>query len=296
MKATSFLIIIIIACSNCWGQFIDNSKGDAFTTVPFFNAEFVKSSRLKSIKGTISIKKQNDMFREQKGHFAYYFNEKGQIITIEEIHQFGAKIDTLKQFYSYDALGHLICHKTVSHGATLSTYYQYNEAGWVISLEKYNESSTSLTEEGDKNLLLKEHLEYQKTDSLLVKKKFNNYGLPYSTETFSYSKDGYLLESNEQLKMVGTRYNKHYSYNEKGLLSSISSFYNDDNDAYEELCFSYDLYGNLSAKHLMSMGQLTKEIQVIYDEKNYLFSYIIYHDPSNGSMELIKFESPIKFQ
>ena len=111
------------------------------------------------------------MFREQKGHFAYYFNEKGQIITIEEIHQFGAKIDTLKQFYSYDALGHLICHKTVSHGATLSTYYQYNEAGWVISLEKYNESSTSLTEEGDKNLLLKEHLEYQKTDSLLVKKK-----------------------------------------------------------------------------------------------------------------------------
>lgn len=296
MKATSFLIIIIIECSNCWGQFIDNSKGDAFTTVPFFNAEFVKSSRLKSIKGTISIKKQNDMFREQKGHFAYYFNEKGQIITIEEIHQFGAKIDTLKQFYSYDALGHLICHKTVSHGATLSTYYQYNEAGWVISLEKYNESSTSLTEEGDKNLLLKEHLEYQKTDSLLVKKKFNNYGLPYSTETFSYSKDGYLLESNEQLKMVGTRYNKHYSYNEKGLLSSISSFYNDDNDAYEELCFSYDLYGNLSAKHLMSMGQLTKEIQVIYDEKNYLFSYIIYHDPSNGSMELIKFESPIKFQ
>ena len=296
MKATSFLIIIIIACSNCWGQFIDNSKGDAFTTVPFFNAEFVKSSRLKSIKGTISIKKQNDMFREQKGHFAYYFNEKGQIITIEEIHQFGAKIDTLKQFYSYDALGHLICHKTVSHGATLSTYYQYNEAGWVISLEKYNESSTSLTEEGDKNLLLKEHLEYQKTDSLLVKKKFNNYGLPYSTETFSYSKDGYLLESNEQLKMVGTRYNKHYSYNEKGLLSSISSFYNDDNDAYEELCFSYDLYGNLSAKHLMSMGQLTKEIQVIYDEKNYLFSYIIYHDPSNGSMELIKFESPKKFQ
>ena len=296
MKATSFLIIIIIACSNCWGQFIDNSKGDAFTTVPFFNAEFVKSSRLKSIKGTISIKKQNDMFREQKGHFAYYFNEKGQIITIEEIHQFGAKIDTLKQFYSYDALGHLICHKTVSHGATLSTYYQYNEAGWVISLEKYNESSTSLTEEGDKNLLLKEHVEYQKTDSLLVKKKFNNYGLPYSTETFSYSKDGYLLESNEQLKMVGTRYNKHYSYNEKGLLSSISSFYNDDNDAYEELCFSYDLYGNLSAKHLMSMGQLTKEIQVIYDEKNYLFSYIIYHDPSNGSMELIKFESPIKFQ
>ena len=67
-------------------------------------------------------------------------------------------------------------------------------------------------------------------------------------------------------------------------------------NAYEELCFSYDLYGNLSAKHLMSMGQLTKEIQVIYDEKNYLFSYIIYHDPSNGSMELIKFESPIKFQ
>ena len=296
MKATPFLIIIIIACSNCWGQFIDNSKGDAFTTAPFFNTEFVKSSHLKSIKGTISIKKQNDMFREQKGHYAYYFNEKGQIITIEEIHQFGTKIDTLKQCYSYDALGHLICHKTVSHGATLSTYYQYNEAGWVISLEKYNESSTSLTEEGDKNLLLKEHLEYQKTDSLLVKKKLNNYGLPYSTETFSYSKDGYLLESNEQLKMVGTRYNKHYSYNEKGLLSSISSFYNDDNDAYEELCFSYDLYGNLSAKHLMSMGQLTKEIQVIYDEKNYLFSYIIYHDPSNGSMELIKFESPIKFQ
>lgn len=295
MKATSFLIIIV-ACSNCWGQFIDNSTGDAFTTVPFFNTQFVKSSRLKSIKGTISIKKQNDVFREQKGHFAYYFNEKGQIITIEEIHQFGTKIDTLKQCYSYNALGHLICQKTVSHGATLSTYYQNNEAGWVISLEKYNESGTSLTEAGDKNLLLKERMDYQKIDSLLIKKKFNNYGLPYSTETFIYSKDGYLLESYEQFKMVGTNYYKKYSYNEKGLLSSISFFYNDDLYAYEEQCFSYDIYGNLSAKHLMSMGQLTKEIQIIYNEKNYLFSYIIFHDPSNGSMELVRFESPAKFE
>lgn len=296
MKATSFLIIIIIACSNCWGQFIDNSKGDAFTTAPFFNTEFVKSSHLKSIKGTISTKKQNDIFRVQKGHYAYYFNEMGQIITIEEIHLIGTKLDTLKQCYTYDVLGNLICHKTESHGAAISTYFKYNEAGLIISLEKYNESSSSVPQALFKNLLVKENMEYQKSDSLLIKKKFNNYSLPYSTETFIYSKEGYLLESNELLKMVGTSYNKYYSYNEKGLLSSISSFYNDDKDAYEELCFSYDKYGNLSAKHLMSMGQLTKEIQIIYNEKNYLFSYIIYHDPSNGSMELIKFESPIKFR
>lgn len=296
LKATSFLLFITVAFSNCWGQFIDNSNGAAFTTAPYFNSEFVKSSHLKSIKGTISAKKQNDIFRAQKGHYAYYFNEKGQIISIEEIHQIGTKIDTLKQCYSYDETGYLICHKTESHGATISTYCQYDASGRIISLEKYNASGTNLLEGSNKNLLFKEHLEYQQTDSLLIKKKFNNYGLPYSTETFIYSKEGYLIESKEQLKMVGTIYFKKYSYNEKGLLSSIASFYNDDKDAYEELCFSYDLYGNLSAKHLLSMGQLTKEIQVIYDEKNYLFSYIIYHDPSNGSMELIRFESPVKFQ
>jgi hypothetical protein len=44
------------------------------------------------------------------------------------------------------------------------------------------------------------------------------------------------------------------------------------------------------------MGQLTKEIQVIYDEKNYLFSYIIYYDPITGFMELVKFEGLEKFQ
>jgi len=286
----------MISFSYCWGQFINNSNGSAFTTEPFFNTEFVKSSRLKSIKGSISSKKQNDIFRVQKGHYAYYFNENGQIIIIEEIHQIGTKIDTLKQCYSYDEIGNLICHKTESHGATISSYYLYNESGRIISIEKYNESGTNLPEGSNKNLLFKERLEYQKTDSLLIKKKFNNYGLPYSTETFIYSKEGYLLESNELLKMVGTSYNKYYTYNEKGLLASISSFYNDDKDAYEELCFSYDKYGNLSAKHLLSMGQLTKEIQVIYDEKNYLFSYIIYYDPITGFMELVKFEGLEKFQ
>ena len=230
MKATSFLIFLIISFSYCWGQFINNSNGSAFTTEPFFNSEFVKSSHLKFIKGSISSKKQNDIFRVQKGHYAYYFNEKGQIITIEEIHQIGTKIDTLKQCYSYDEMGNLICHKTESHGATISSYYLYNESGRIISIEKYNESGTNLPEGSNKNLLFKERLEYQKTDSLLIKKKFNNYGLPYSTETFIYSKEGYLLESNELLKMVGTSYNKYYTYNEKGLLASISSFYNDDKE------------------------------------------------------------------
>jgi hypothetical protein len=40
------------------GQMLDNEKGDLFSETPFFNSKYIRSVNLKSIKGTISTKKE----------------------------------------------------------------------------------------------------------------------------------------------------------------------------------------------------------------------------------------------
>ena len=89
--------------------------------------------------------------------------------------------------------------------------------------------------------------------------------------------------------MGGTVYKKNYSYNEKGLLINIKTFYDKHPKPVEELKFKYDSFGNIIERHEFKQEVFVKDFQIIFDTKTGLLHSIIDRNPVNNFMSIIRF-------
>ena len=75
-------------------QMLDNEKGDLFSETPFFNSKYIRSVNLKSIKGTISTKKELGTIKNIGKKEAYIFNRDGELTTHYLSNKLNSKNDT----------------------------------------------------------------------------------------------------------------------------------------------------------------------------------------------------------
>ena len=54
-------------------QMLDNSRGEAFTDQPFFNADFIRNNKIQKITGHYSTKASMDYIRENDLIYVYEF-------------------------------------------------------------------------------------------------------------------------------------------------------------------------------------------------------------------------------
>ncbi|PJA07130.1 MAG: hypothetical protein COX70_08150, partial [Flavobacteriales bacterium CG_4_10_14_0_2_um_filter_32_8] len=93
-----------------------------FSDLPFFNMEFVKTNKIKSITGSISSKKVKDIIRSKGLDYSYQFNEDGTLkAQFSSYLKVGLKDSTLIS-YTYNDKGKIaITRKSDSYG-----YYSYH--------------------------------------------------------------------------------------------------------------------------------------------------------------------------
>jgi len=262
-----------------------NQDGEAFTKQPFFNTEFIKNNQIKSLKGTYSFKKNNDMIRHVPGSFEYNFNAEGRLISVINHKWNGKSIDTMVQFYTYNKTGVLTSvKKTENKGVTLQEF-GLDSLNRIVSISNFR---ISIDENGKllkKTEMNKETMQYIKNK----KTTFNSYNLPYLISHDEYNEDGYKINSIDKLKMGGTMYKKAYSYNEKGLVISIDTYYDRNPKPVERLTFKYDEFDNILERNEFKQGVLIRDLQVIFDTKTGLLYSIIDRNPRNNFMSIIRF-------
>ncbi|NBX79445.1 MAG: hypothetical protein EBQ94_03545 [Flavobacteriales bacterium] len=66
-----FLSSFFIFAFSSKAQMINNFEGKAFTDAPYFNVDFIKANKIKSITGHYSRKKDGGMIRETSDFYQY---------------------------------------------------------------------------------------------------------------------------------------------------------------------------------------------------------------------------------
>lgn len=269
-------------------QVLDNSRGEAFTNKPFFNKTFIENNSIKSIKGRFNYKRSGQAMYQTEFYYVYNFNKQGQLISTYETRKDDGTTDTTWNEYIYNALGNLIEHKQGSQSGKTNVAYQLDDKNRIISEEYYTESIDSL---GEKTIVLVNSETMKHEDFGLQKKKTisNSYGLPYLIETSYYDDNGYLLEKEERYSRTSNFNKQLYTYNEKGLLASISKFEKGTIEPIEEEKYKYDSFGNISEKHLYKNGVFTTDIQIVYNEKTKLMTAVIIREVKTDFIMVIRF-------
>ena len=95
--------------------------------------------------------------------------------------------------------------------------------------------------------------------------------------------------------MTSTLKSHRHEYNEKGYLSAIRTFTDQEETPREELVFLYDTFGNLTEKQLYRNGQYITEIEMLYNERSMLLTYVLTRDVATNFIMILGFKNPAYF-
>jgi len=290
----NFVLLILLFPLIGKSQFLDNSKGTAFSEIPFFNEQFVKNNKIKSLKGTYTFKKMGDVMRETDLVFQYDFDTKGHLLQSFETNNVNQKIDTNLLMYSYNNSGNLAFVRKKNQTGYYSTLYFYDSKNRIIKEEYRRDIDTAGTffvPSFERSLILNfETIKYETNGKVEKAIVHNSYGFPYKEIISSIDSSGYLISKEETLKFGNQIISYKYDYNEKGWISSLKTLNLHHSKMNQEIRFKYDEFGNLIEKHIYKNNQFITDIQVIYNLKTGLISSILTRDVATNFISILRFE------
>jgi hypothetical protein len=268
---------------------LDNRNGLAFTDKPFFDSEFIRINKVESLNGRFTYKKPGDIMRNTEYAYVYSFDSLGRLISTFETRKDDGTVDTTWNKYIYNNQNLVVEHKRGDGKGFTSTLYGYDEKYRVISesfVREYVDSLGVL----QRTILNAETMKYEEYDGQVKKTVYNSYGLPYLQEFSFYNELGYLVERTERLMMTSRMSKIIYEYNEKGLMSSIKTMVGDQEVPSEETKFLYDEHGNLQDKHYYRDGVFITEIEMLYNDRSMLLTYVLTRDVATNFIMILNFK------
>jgi hypothetical protein len=269
---------------------LDNRKGTAFTDKPFFNQEFIRENKIHFLNGQFTYKKSGEMMRETTYHYVYEFDSIGRLISSCETRKDDGTLDTTWNKYVYSNDDYLVEHKKGDSKGFTSTIFEYDD-------QKKNVKESFVREYIDsfgisqRTILNSEEKKYEYYDRQTKITVFNSYGLPYLDEFYYYNELGYLVERVQRLKITSAVLTEKYAYNEKGNIASIKTYQLDPETPTEETLYFYDQNSNLLEKHFYRNGVFITEIELIYNDKSKLLSYVLTRDVATQFIMILGFKN-----
>lgn len=295
LKYPFFLVFLFIGLQSS-AQLLDNTKGVAFTDIPFFNTKFVKASKLKEIHGKFTFKKQGDIMRESNYVYVFNFDTLGNLVRHYQTSKGDLTTDTNVRFYDYTHDGRIVRKRISQKKGFLSTYYSYNSNGQIVKEEVYRDIDTMnslLNPSIERSILWNtETMDYQLYEGQYKKKVFNSYGNQYLEVTKYLDSLGYLAREEELFTITRNRITTKYTYSDKGWIEKVSVYKNTDTVPMSESRFTYDTFGNLQSKLIYKDGVFITEYQIIYSGLTGLLYSIVMREVSSNFISIIRFSEP----
>lgn len=284
------LILLFLIPTVIFSQMLDNRSGNAFTDVPFFNSEFIRANSIKQLNGQFTYKKSGDIMRLKEYKNVYEFDTLGRLIRSYETKKDDGTKDTTSNVYVYSEKNLLKTHKKGDNFGFSTTTYTFDSKNRITKEENYREYRDSLGAT-QKILLNSETMVYEDFENQTKKTTFNSYGLPYLQEFSYYNEFGYLMERVERLMVTSEVTSLKYEYNSNGWIAELRTFKQNMEKPLEEIVFTYDENGNLLEKHIYQEGVFTTEIEVLYNEKSKLITYVLTRDVATNFIQILRFNT-----
>lgn len=268
---------------------LDNRNGDAFTDKPFFNKEFIRENNVRQLNGVFTYKKPGDIMRTTEYKYVYEFDSLGRLISSFETRKDDGTQDTTWNVYLYNENNNLIEHKKGDGKGFTTTAFEYDQKGRIIresNVREYMDSLGFL----QRTILNSETMTYEDYGQQTKKTIYNSYDLPYMHEFTYYNDLGYLVEREQRLTMTSSVTKYKYEYNEKGFIAAIKVYQLGSEIPFEETLFEYDAHGNLLDKHYHRNGVYTTEIEMIYNDKSKLLTYVLTRDVGTNFIMILGFK------
>lgn len=258
----NFLFCIACVCFSqvVSAQLFENQNGKNFTPLPQFSPAFKKASKIKSIRGTFSYKKQGETMVKTDYYQLVEFDSTGKICRFFQTNKSGSLIDTTWIEYIYNSDGLLFQEKHKAGNQFHTKRFSYDSLQQLTLVSYFIPASEEIP-------LNKERIEIQHTESGTKYRYFNQYDLPFQVVSELKNEAGYLLERKTEYIMTGSSTRELFSYSKKGLLKSIKTIYSEDETRVEEIRFEYDDLGKLTESQRFRNNMHSTEIQVLYNSK-----------------------------
>lgn len=289
---SSKLIVFCLLClttARLNAQFILNQDGEAFSAVPFFNAELIAAQHIKTIDGFYTYKKGNEAFKPSPDTFRFRFNTAGQLIASMEVLQKGTAKDSIFHHYAYYPDGQLSLHRFSAYGGALCEHYTYDSLKRLVSVALYRDiydhkKDTLVSSVKMRTETLRYH-QGQEADYT----RFNNYQRPYLEVSNTYDVNHFLTSKTAYYRISQSSEKTQYTYNQTGLLATKATILDSAKVAKEEWRYRYDQWGNLIEMHRYENGTFLNDYQVVYDYKTGFLGSLIKKDISTDQLSILRF-------
>ena len=291
---------IFLFCSFCFfansnAQILDINK-PLFTDDPFFNTEFIKENKIKSIIGSKSSKKIKDIIRSKGLDLYYEFNNKG--LLLKQITTFligGINKDTNIISYQYNSYGNLILRRKSDNYGFYSYQYQLDSQNRIIK-QTYSRDENSYDYIGKFKLrkqykISNDSFSFQQLGEHQIKKfYYNNYGKIYKQQINYYNDFNYLIEQYSKFLIGNNKSKIIYEYDEKGRLVKRINFSNLTSDKKITQIYKYDELGNILSIKIFDNDIHITTKQFIYDKKTMLLTAQLIQDIKSEFVQIIQYE------
>jgi hypothetical protein len=285
-----FLLFLWSCCAvGLHAQFILNQDGEAFSAVPFFNAELIAAQHIKTIDGFYTYKKGNEAFKPSPDTFRFRFNTAGQLIASMEVLQKGATKDSIFHHYAYYPDGQLSLHRFSAYGGALCEHYSYDSLKRLESValyrDIYDHKKDSLVSSVKMRTETLRYHQGQEADYT----RFNNYQRPYLEVSNTFDANHFLSSKTAYYRISQNSEKTQYAYNQIGLLATKSTFIDSAAVAKEEWRYRYDQWGNLIEMHRYENGVFLQDYQIVYDYKTGFLGSLIKKDVNTDQLSILRF-------
>ncbi len=293
IKAYFFIFFIYIPIA-FQAQILEINK-PLFNDDPFFNTEFIRLNKVKSITGSRSTKKVQDIIRTKGLDYHYEFNTNGTLKQqMSTFHSNENGKDTSIISYQYNKHNCLTVKRKNDHFGFYSNNYQLDSSNNIVKKTYCRDENISSTKGdfklGEQYVIVSDSFSYQTSSPTQTKKKFfNNYGKVYKEQTNYFNEFGYLIEEYSKF-IIGNKKSKiTYEYDEKGRVKAIDDFSDIANNKKLSQIYSYDEVGNVLEINFYKNEQHTTIKQYIYNKKSMLLDAQLIQDVETKLIRIIQY-------
>ena len=261
----------------------------------FFNPEFIRLNKIKTVYGDISLKKTMQPIKPLGLDIRYEFYSSGKLKNKYETYYKKNRIkDTLCVHYEYDEKGRRISSTKNDYFGFMELSWEYDPDDNIIS-EKYsridNEGNSKKNFSAGRRLIIrKENYSYITNIAGQITKIFyNSSGKEYMRKLSIYNSIGNVTEETKRLIVTNKRSKTTFKYDDFNRLSIKTEFSKMAGTDSTQLLYSYDDIGNIEEERLVQNGKQISLIQFLYNKKTMLLDAKLEKDESNGDITITRY-------
>lgn len=288
------VLFLSIICFRCYPQFLlvapDNSPEE------FFNTKIVAEKKIKTIKGYVSSKPDNDIIMELGITKGYEFDTLGNAtrIYIARSSSSGA-FDTTATNLFYNSDRNIILKRTNNDGVFYdSRYYEYDKNKKVKKETRCRETNANLTGPefrlGVQLILSQETFKYDSlTPTQFKKLYYNDENRVYRQGIINTDSSGRPVEEIHSFAVGWVKTVNGYKYDKQGAIIERTTRSNENGDVKEMFAYEYDHTGNLVAEKKYKNDTQLYEMSYLYDEEKKLLKSTVARFYLEKRIEIVKY-------